>query len=86
MCVVIHVVSLIPVSRCIGGIQEPRRVRAKVDQAVLAAERVLDIVMAVGKGLPPAEVMLAWRSDRDEPLARAFIESAELTLRSQRGE
>jgi hypothetical protein len=42
--------------------------------------------MAVGKGLPPAEVMLAWRSDRDEPLARAFIESAELTLRSQRGE
>lgn len=36
------------------------------------------------EGLPPAEVLLAWRSDRDEPLAKAFVESADLTLRSQR--
>jgi DNA-binding transcriptional LysR family regulator len=36
------------------------------------------------EGLPPAEVLLAWRSDRDEPLVRAFVESADLTLRSQR--
>jgi DNA-binding transcriptional LysR family regulator len=42
-------------------------------------------VVAV-EGLPQAEVLLAWRSDRDEPLAKAFIESADLTLRSQRAE
>ena len=36
--------------------------------------------------LPPAEVLLAWRSDRDEPLVRAFVESAHLTLRMQRVE
>ena len=35
------------------------------------------------EGLPPAEVLLAWRSDREEPLVRAFVESADLTLRSQ---
>ena len=35
------------------------------------------------EGLPPAEVLLAWRSDRDEPLVTAFVESADLTLRSQ---
>jgi DNA-binding transcriptional LysR family regulator len=36
------------------------------------------------KGLPPAEVLLAWRSDRDEPLVRALVESAARALRSQR--
>jgi DNA-binding transcriptional LysR family regulator len=37
-------------------------------------------------GLPPAEVLLAWRSDRDEPLVNALVESGELALRSQRVE
>jgi DNA-binding transcriptional LysR family regulator len=36
------------------------------------------------EGLPPAEVLLAWRSDRGEPLVRALVESADSTLRSQR--
>jgi DNA-binding transcriptional LysR family regulator len=38
------------------------------------------------EGLPPAEVLLAWHSDRDEPLVKALVESAELALRSQRVE
>lgn len=33
--------------------------------------------------LPPAEVLLAWRSARDEPLVTALVESANLSLRSQ---
>jgi DNA-binding transcriptional LysR family regulator len=37
-------------------------------------------------GLPPAEVLLAWRSDRDEPLIAALVESASLALRSQHQE
>jgi hypothetical protein len=35
------------------------------------------------KGLPPAEVLLAWRADRDEPLVRALVELADLALRRQ---
>ena len=35
------------------------------------------------EGLPPAEVLLAWRSDRDEPLAQAFVEVARLARRDQ---
>lgn len=38
------------------------------------------------EGLPPAEVLLAWRSNRAEPLVRALVESADLALRSQRVE
>ncbi len=38
------------------------------------------------EGMPPAEVLLAWRSDRDGPLAAAFVESARLTLRSRKAE
>lgn len=37
-------------------------------------------------GLPPAEVLLAWRSGRDEPLVNALLESAEIALRGQRVE
>lgn len=33
------------------------------------------------EGLPPAEVLLAWRSDRDEPLVRALVEATESALR-----
>ena len=33
------------------------------------------------EGLPPAEVLLAWRSDRDEPLVRALVEVARLARR-----
>jgi DNA-binding transcriptional LysR family regulator len=36
------------------------------------------------EGLPPAEVLLAWHSDRDEPLVRALVEAANLALRGQR--
>jgi len=35
------------------------------------------------EGLPPAEVLLAWRSDRDEPLAQAFVEVARSARRDQ---
>ena len=38
------------------------------------------------EGLPPAEVLLAWRSDRDGPLVRALVESADLALRGRRPE
>ena len=34
------------------------------------------------EGLPPAEVLLAWRSGRDEPLVEALVQSADLALRS----
>lgn len=36
------------------------------------------------EGLPPAEVLLAWRSDRDEPLVRALVEATESALRGGR--
>ncbi|CAN5487144.1 LysR substrate-binding domain-containing protein [soil metagenome] len=32
-------------------------------------------------GLPPAEILLAWRADRAEPLVGRFIESAQATVR-----
>lgn len=34
------------------------------------------------EGLPPAEILLAWRPDRAAPLVEALIHSAKLTLRS----
>ena len=37
-------------------------------------------------GLPPAEVLLAWRSDRNEPLVRALVASASLALASASGD
>lgn len=37
-------------------------------------------------GLPPAEVLLAWRSDHVEPLVRALVESADLALSDQGSE
>jgi hypothetical protein len=36
--------------------------------------------------LPPAEVLLAWRSDRVGPLVTALVTSANLALRRQRQE
>lgn len=36
------------------------------------------------EGLPPAEVLMAWRADRDEPLARTLVEVAKVALRGQR--
>lgn len=38
------------------------------------------------EGLPPAEVLLAWRLDRDEALVRALVESADQALRGRRPE
>lgn len=35
------------------------------------------------EGLPPAEILLAWRPDRVDPLVEAFIRSAKLAVRDQ---
>lgn len=35
------------------------------------------------EGLPPAEVLLAWRSDRDEPLVRTLVGVAKSALRTR---
>lgn len=35
-------------------------------------------------GLPPAEVLLAWRTDRQGPLVRALVQAANRALRGQR--